>query len=550
MRTKTMVIALLLVLAPFVVFAGGEADAGASGGGAAVSAAGTYPIVSETLELEVFLSGTTLVDDFQNNAFTEYVLEKTGIQMITDVTPSAEAQQVMNVMLASGDYPGTIIGGLFNPAQQVLYGGQGVLLPLNDLIDTYGVNVQRAFEEFPLVRQNFVMPDGNIYGLPDINDCFHCSMNQKLWVYEPWLETLGLDKPQTTEEFKDMLIAFRDGDPNGNGIADEIPLSGAIQGWAAGVDGFFMNSFVYTHGNLAENTAHRLYIDNGTVTAAYDTPEWRAGLQYLNDLYEEGLIAPDSFVQDQAQYKQMGENPGTVILGAGTAGHMGVFADFNGESGRWHDYVTIPPLEGPNGVRYARYNPTFGNGEWYITNAEENVDASFRLGDAWYDFDMMQRNLYGREGTEWRMPEAGERGINGKEATWVPIVGRGLIDRESWWNQLGPHLRSRDYRLGRYQPDPEALEVVLFEQTRDDMEPFQMDGANILPPLSFDAGIAAEVTEIQTTINDYVREMIARFITGDADIDSDGEWDAYLAELDAIGIDRYLTIMQETFDAR
>jgi putative aldouronate transport system substrate-binding protein len=246
----------------------------------------------------------------------------------------------------------------------------------------------------------------------------------------------------------------------------------------------------------------------------------------------------------------MGENPGDVILGTATGGHMGVFANFSGESGRWLDYVTIPPLEGPEGVRYARYNPTFGVGEWFITNAEENVEASFRLGDAWYDFDMMQRNIYGREGIEWRMPEPGERGINGKEATWVPIVERGLIDRKSWWNQAGPHLRTRDYRLGRYQPDPTALEVILFEQTRDDYEPYAMAGENILPPLSFDASVAAEVTEIQTTINDYVREMIARFITGDADINSDAEWNDYLDELDAIGIDRYLEIMQETLDAR
>ncbi len=550
MKTKTTVIVLLLLLTPFVAFAGGEADAGVSGDGVAVTPAGTFPIVEEVLEMEVFLSGTTLVDDFQDNAYTQYVLEKTNIQMLIDVTPSAEAQQVVNVMLASGDYPGVFISHGFTPAQQVLYGGQGVLLPLNDLIDEYGVNVNRAFETFPLVRQNFVMPDGNIYTLPDINDCFHCSMAQKLWVYQPWLDTLGLDKPQTTDELKEMLIAFRDGDPNGNGLQDEIPLAGAIQGWFAGIDGFLMNSFIYTHGNLAAPNDTRLYIENGQIVASFDKPEWRQGLQFINDLYSEGLIAPDSFVQDQAQYRQMGENPETVILGSGTAGHMGVFADFQGESGRWGDYVTIPPLEGPNGVRYARYNPTFGNPEWAITNVEENAAAAFRLGDAWYDFDMMQRNLYGREGIEWRMPEAGEFGINGKEATWVPIVGRGLIDRQSWWNQAGPHLRTRDYRLGRYQPDPTALEVVLFEQTRDDYEPFQQDGAAIVPPLSFDSSVAAEVTEIQTTMNDYVREMIARFITGDANINSDAEWNNYLAELDAIGLDRYLEIMQETYDAR
>lgn len=148
------------------------------------------------------------------------------------------------------------------------------------------------------------------------------------------------------------------------------------------------------------------------------------------------------------------------------------------------------------------------------------------------------------------MPESGERGINGKEATWVPVVGRGAIDRTSWWNQAGPHLRTRDYRLGRYQPDQEGLEVVLFNETSANYEPYAADGEMIVPPLSYPSSVAAELTEIQTTLADYVREMIARFVTGDADIDSDAEWNAYLRELDAIGIDRYLEIMQATYNSR
>jgi putative aldouronate transport system substrate-binding protein len=52
----------------------------------------------------------------------------------------------------------------------------------------------------------------------------------------------------------------------------------------------------------------------------------------------------------------------------------------------------------------------------------------------------------------------------------------------------------------------------------------------------------------KTTLIDYVTEMIARFVVGDADINK--EWDAYLAELDKIGIDRYLEIMQKAYDDR
>jgi peptidyl-prolyl cis-trans isomerase B (cyclophilin B) len=42
-------------------------------------------------------------------------------------------------------------------------------------------------------------------------------MNQKLWIYTPWLDALGLDMPGTTDELLYVLRAFRDRDPNGNG---------------------------------------------------------------------------------------------------------------------------------------------------------------------------------------------------------------------------------------------------------------------------------------------------------------------------------------------
>ena len=45
----------------------------------------------------------------------------------------------------------------------------------------------------------------------------------KLRVYVERFE--GLDMPTNTEELKDVLKAFKTQDPNGNGKADEIPMS-------------------------------------------------------------------------------------------------------------------------------------------------------------------------------------------------------------------------------------------------------------------------------------------------------------------------------------
>ena len=44
-------------------------------------------------------------------------------------------------------------------------------------------------------------------------------------IYQPWLDALNLEMPETTEELYNVLVAFKTQDPNGNGEADEIPMS-------------------------------------------------------------------------------------------------------------------------------------------------------------------------------------------------------------------------------------------------------------------------------------------------------------------------------------
>lgn len=89
------------------------------------------------------------------------------------------------------------------------------------------------------------LADGNIYALPMINDCYLCSLPVKMWIYQPWLDALGMEAPQTTEKLYLVLKAFKEGDPNGNGLADEIPLVAATSGWYSSIEGYIMNAFIY-----------------------------------------------------------------------------------------------------------------------------------------------------------------------------------------------------------------------------------------------------------------------------------------------------------------
>ena len=125
------------------------------------------------------------------------------------------------LVLVSGYLPDTIMVQSVMSGQEVFQnGGYGNFIAVNGLIKNI-LSSQRSSS----CRTAGVIHSRRSKGPPT-----NCTMSHKMWVYMPWLEELGLDVPTTTEEFHDMLIAFKDGDPNRTGRADTIPLTGVATG--------------------------------------------------------------------------------------------------------------------------------------------------------------------------------------------------------------------------------------------------------------------------------------------------------------------------------
>ncbi|MBO9610108.1 MAG: ABC transporter substrate-binding protein [Paenibacillaceae bacterium] len=510
-----------------------------------VTPAGSFPITNDKTTLKVMVKQNALVEDFATNEFTKWLEQKTNIHIDWDVVPASSAQDKLNIVLASSDYPDVIMDFNVSATQQMINGAQGIFLPLNGYIDKYGVEFKKVLQENDYLKGIITAPDGNIYSLPQVNQCYHCSMPQKMWVYKPWLDKLGLKLPTTTDEFEQMLKAFKEKDPNGNGKADEIPLAGSRPGAGANtqIDQYLMNAFIYN-----DTSAKRLSIVGGKVTPAYNQAGWRDGLRYLHKLYAGGLIAPQTFTQDDKQLKQMGENPNVPILGASSAQHMGIFTDTSAKGTRWSDYVAVPPLKGPGGLQVTPLNPWgISPGNFIITNKAKNPEAAFRMADALFNREFTMNSVFGRENQEWRWAKSGELGMDGKPAIWARLQNFGTI-QNVFWAQTGPSYRPAALRAGEAtDPAVKSLNAVLQQETQTDYEPYKQKQDALLPPLFFTNEQVTELADMEKSIVDYVEQMLARFVIGDADLDKD--WDTYVKTLESKGLTRYLQIYQQAYDA-
>ena len=507
-----------------------------------LSAAGEFPIVDKKVDIDVLAVSRHPEWDYDNRGFVKWYEELTNVHVNWMIVPFDGAQQKVNLVLASGDLPDAFSDVGFSRSEMVLYGAQGTFIPLNDMIEKWGINMKKIFAENPIVKQRITMPDGNIYDLIEIDECYHCSMNQKMWIYTPWLDKLNLKMPETTDDFYNVLKAFKTRDPNGNGAADEIPYTTSTQAWAGNVDGFLMMPFIY------HDYTNHMYVDNGKVKMAFAQPEWREGLRYIRKLYAEELIGPESWTQTGDQRRRLLYNK-DVIVGTSTDGYLiGSFVgdrDTTPEGKRYYEYKTVPALRGPNGVRWSFYSYDFVTvpGSFSITNQAEYPEVIFRWAEALLDEDMTLNKYYGMQGQAWDKVPPGSVGMSGEPATWKLLIDSAELN-------LGiAHTLPHNWSARVYNTQLIGLiptEKILYEETKKNYEPYRPPAEMILPDLFFDEAQSSELVSLKVAIENYYKEMTARFITGDADIEKD--WDSYVREFDRMNLARYLEIYQAAYD--
>lgn len=506
---------------------------------------------AKPVEISVFAQQANDMD-LKTNLFTKHLESKFNAKFKFEIIPYDGAKEKRQISLASGDYPEaymlTAYIDQFSQADLLKFGKQGVLLPLNDLIDQYAPNIKKAMEKDPTLKSFVTAPDGKIYGLGSYTQCFHCSYPNKMWINTSWLKKLNLEMPKTTEDFKKVLQAFKKNDPNGNGKADEVPLSGSIEDFGVRVIPFLMNGFIYN------DDRNYLNLVNNKVDTAANKPEWKEGLSYIKSLYDEGLIDPGAFTQNAEAFKKIGENAGGQILGAGAGMHPAIFVNIDKGNKNSADYNPVPPLTGPHGS-FATHD---GGGlipgaKFVLTNkaSKESQIALIKMVDYMYTTEGQTNAASGMEGIDWRKPKDGEvalgKGVTPQIAT-IPSVD-GQPPRNAGWSGMGHFYQPKEYRDSFVQGtdvydsanyERRLYDATLLYQGHEPKELFPMWAIWIDPALTDEASI------LQTNIKNYIEQSALQFITGNKDLTKD--WDAYVKGLDNLKVGRYLEILQKAYD--
>lgn len=562
---KKRVLALLLSACMVISIAGcssGKTETGADSKGGEGSAAAAseaadasgpegfnatgMPIMNEKITLKVWIEGGADID-WEQNRFVKQIEEKSNIKMEIISTPLSDALQKRNLMLASGDYPDLILTDwptVFTKSDVMQYGvKEGVLLPITDFIDKYGNNMKRIFDENPNYKESCIAPDGEIYGFARFSECYHCSAYPKIYLRQDWMDSLGLDMPENTEELREVLRAFVNDDPNGNGKKDEIGMIGATT-WNTMVEYALMGMSFQT---VKPDFWLSLGADGKTVEFSPSTDAYREGLRYIKSLYDEGLIDGTSFTQKDDQMAQTIRTESHVV-GMYVCDHAGMGYDNNNPE-EAENYQILIPVAGPDGFRRQGQNANEGEIQGFhavITDTCKYPEAAFRLIDEFfYDDDYNMERMYGERGLGWDYAPEGTKNVFGGEARYIvnSVTEDQSAEIKKGTMGVGPQADLASFRLSML---PEAEDIYLpgnYEQriTLDTQKVEQYIPEERLDYMVYiPIDMADDYAEIQTNLNNFVRMATVQFITGDRDIESG--WDQYLSELDSYRVDRYIEI--------
>jgi putative aldouronate transport system substrate-binding protein len=545
---------MLFVAVSSLVCAGGRTQAAGSAGTTGqevLSAPGVLPITREKSTLEIFMVLEPNDDPATNLVLVDFE-KATNVHLNVVQATYSDADEKLNLLLNSGQYPEVIakIYGV-SASDLVKYGiGEKMFIPLNDLIDQHAPHIKERLERYPWVKESMSSPDGKLYGIPRVDEggLQERKTSYNMWMNLAWLNKLGLNVPTTTEEFRNVLRAFKTRDPNGNGKADEIPLSGATNTWAADPWLYLLNAFGYFQEELVA-------LKNDTFIPLADQDYIREGLRYIKGLYDEGLLDPASLTQPLEQLMAVGNNA-EILLGSYSAGHLAM-AVSSGDEERAAMYDNIAPLIGPTGYRgiptgdpYTR--PTAG--EFIITDKCKNPALAIKWAEAWHDYYWELRGRFGTEGKHWAYADPNSYTYDGvTQAKYKLLVGS--WNASDTYSGYSEHL---NYRLIQEVTDSDAQIVGPLTASANYgarmVKSYVKYGTayaadvQIIPPLNYNTDTSARRAQISTALTDFVKTSFVEFISGKASLDTG--WNTYKQNLQQLGYAEYVKIMQDAYNAQ
>jgi putative aldouronate transport system substrate-binding protein len=483
-----------------------------------------FPIVNNKVTLKFVAPKNPLAPGFGEMTFFKRLEEQSNVHIEWNNIPSDGYQEKKNLLLASNDLPDAFYAAGFSDFDLLKFGGEGLIIPLEKLIDEYMPNLKALLSKRPDLKSIITAPDGHIYSLPYAEEMNLINMPNQMFINKAWLDKLNLKMPTTLEEYHDVLKAFKEKNPNGKG--NIIPLSWWFQGWC-GNEGDLLGLF----GAPDVSTDDHRIVKDGKVLYSVAMPEYKEAIAYFHQWYKEGLIDPEIASVDAEKLKAKGKTTDVTL---------GSFIWWEGPEvvgeERMKDYALLPPLKNKDGnIVIGRTNYSeYSRDQFVITKANKNPEVTARWVDQLYDAKTGIQAHWGPIGEVYKEE-------NGKLINLPVPAGTTAGEYRIKVAPGGPTVITKDQFGTLVDMEPRA------KQRLDELQKyyFPHQVKENYPLVFLSAAELDRINQIETQVKEYTKQMKAKWLMQGG---VEKEWEGYLSQLNKIGLKEMMDIYQKAYD--
>lgn len=526
-KAGALILAMAMAVSCLTACGGKDTGKGNEGGNEG-GAAGTvsYPLDTDvTVTYWAELNGNVSANftSMADTPFGKALQEQTGVTIEFQHPAVGQVSEQFNLLLGKDTLPDVIeynwLGYPGGPEKAIK---EGVIIELNDVIDKYCPNLKAYLAANPTIDKMVKTDDGKYYCFPFIRggDLLLTSMGPML--RGDWLKELGLEIPETIEEWEIVLKAFKDQK------GARAPFS--YQWASAGLTN--NNPFAYAYGVTRE-----FYLDDaGKVVYGAVQEGYKEYLQLMNKWMSEGLLDADliALTGDQVAANITNGTSGASFAYCGSG--LGNWTKSGQASDPNYLLVAAPYpslVKGEKPEMGHRDNNYLGTGSAAITTSCENIEIVARLLD--YAYGEAGSTLYnfGTENVSFTMVD-GQATYNDevlKNPNGLSIAHAIASYARACYN--GPFVQNEAYAQQYYTTQEQKDAVARWSDTNM--------AKHVMPPVTATPEESKEMATYLADITKYRDQETIKFINGERSFDT---WDDYVKEIEKMGIAKVLELKE------
>jgi putative aldouronate transport system substrate-binding protein len=247
-------------------------------------------------------------ETIEDNRALQYIEDTLNMDItFAWVVPSDAYGDKLNLSIASGDIPDVMI---VNPQQLEQLAEADAIEDMTPYIEKYAnEDILENYSQTEGAALAAATIDGKVMGIPNVQPQADAPI--MAFVRQDWLENLSLEAPKTVDDIEAIAKAFMEQDPDGNGAADTVGLTGTLNPVQIPSNLHGFDAVFNAYGSFPT----LFYSDeSGEIVYGSVQPETKDALARLAQWYKDGVIDPEFATKDTAKSNE--------LIASGKAGIM------------------------------------------------------------------------------------------------------------------------------------------------------------------------------------------------------------------------------------